>query len=336
MCDDEDDELCRYFFGELSDAEKAAFEGRLKNEPDLAERFQRFSDCVAAHGGAEGCPEAKGEEPPIPRHLADRTAHAILAGHFERASECVGRKRFNLAEVIAVGVAATFLGGLILPAIEASRESSRRDQCAFNLANLGKGLWGYSEDHGHLPQIGLTQNAGLFTVLLAEGGYLDRDLLQKSIVCPSSDLSKLIADGELKVFIPTSERLKAASADQLLELQRLMAGSYAYRIGYFQGRDFVPFGGGVSSGCRSAILADSPSLTSVAEIVSRHHGKCGQNVLFEDGHVAFVTGCWAPDDVDHLYLNDDSQLAAGSNAGDIVLAPSDITPLGVQLIELGE
>lgn len=336
MCDDENDDLSRYFFGELSDADRKAFEQRLKNDPDLAERFKKFSDCVAAHGGAEGCPEAKSEELPIPRDLAGRTTQAIFADHLERASECVGRKRFNLAEVIAIGVAATFLGGLILPAIEASRESARRDQCAFNLANVGKGLWGYAEDHGHFPEIGLTQNAGLFTVMLTDGGYLDQDLLQKSIVCPSSKLSQLIADGKLKIFIPKQEDLRAASADQLLELQRIMAGSYAYRIGYFQGRDFVPFGGGVSSGRRSAILADSPSLTSVAEIVSRHHGKCGQNVLFEDGHVAFVTGCWAPDDVDHLYLNDDSQLAAGSNAGDIVLAPSDVTPLGVQLIELGE
>ena len=143
----------------------------------------------------------------------------------------------------------------------------------------------------------------------------------------------------MKVVIPTRERLEAASAEQLIELQRLMAGSYAYRIGYFRGRDFIPFGGKESvqrRGCRSAILADTPSLTSVSEVVSRHHGKCGQNVLFEDGHVAFISGCWAPDDLDHLYLNDDNQLAAGSNASDIVLVPSDVTPLGVQLIEIGE
>lgn len=335
MCDDEDDELCRYFFGELSDAERDAFEARLKNEPDLAERFQRFSDCVAAHGGAEGCPEAKSDEPPIPRHLADRTAHAILAGHIERASECVGRKRFNLPEVIAIGVAATFLGGLILPAIEASRESYRRNQCSLNQMGVGQALELYAQNNqGRLPQIGLTQNAGLFAVLLAEGGYLHSGDRPVSLVCPSSALSQQIAEGAVEVSIPTREELRAASADQLIVLQKRMGGSYAYRIGYFQGRDFVPFGD--NGGCRSAILADSPSLTNVAEIVSRHHGECGQNVLFGDGHVAFVTGCWAPDDVDHLYLNDDSQLAAGSNAGDIVLAPSDVTPLGVQLIELGE
>jgi len=333
MCD-EDEQLVRYYFGELTCAERAAFELRLASEPDLAERLQKFTECVTSNGDAGCFGKIADEEPPIPRRLADRTTHAILAGHFERASECVGRKRFNLPELIAVGVAATFLGGLILPAIEASRESSRRDQCAFNMAGIGQALQLYSADHGHFPQIGLTQNAGLFAVVLADEGYLNREALQKSLVCPSSTLSKLIADGDLKVVIPTRDRLEAASADQLLELQRLMAGSYAYRIGYFRGRDFIPFGG--SGGCRSALLADAPSLTSVAEIVSRHHGKCGQNVLFEDGHVAFVSGCWAPDDVDHLYLNDDSQLAAGSNSSDIVLAPSEVTPLGVQLVEIGE
>lgn len=334
MCDDVDPQLSRYYFGELTGAEKAAFEERLANEPDLADQFENFSRCMDAYINGECGEKSPPEVVPVPRHLGERTAQAILADHLERATECVGRKRFNLPEVIAIGVAATFLGALILPAIEASREAARRDQCAFNMAGIGQALQLYSVNHGHFPQIGLTQNAGHFAYLLAEEGDLTREALQKSLVCPSSTLSQLIADGDLKIVIPKRDRLEAASADQLLEIQRLMAGSYAYRIGYFRGRDFIPFGG--NGGCRSAILADSPSLTNVSEVVSRHHGKCGQNVLFEGGNVLFVTGCWAPDDVDHLYLNDDSQLAAGSNSSDIVLAPSDVTPLGVQLVEINE
>ncbi len=357
MCD-EDEQLVRYYFDELPGDERAEFERRLTAEPALALRLKTFGECVESHSAAgdsegaagEGVAGADAPEPlDVPERLADRTCNAILAGHWERATECVGSKRYSLIDVAAVGVIATLMGMLIFPAITTGREASRRVACANNFHEIYQGLAEYRDGHGsRYPVIDPADNAGMFTVALADGGYLDRDLLERLLVCPSSELGRQVADGRLRVVVPTERDLQAATAAQLWQLRRLMAGSYAYRIGYMQeGRYVFPK---CQLSCYTALLADAP-LSSTEEslgsewgtaldgetlgesgIVSRNHGPCGQNVLFQDGHVAFRTGCWAPDRMDHLYLNDASQIAAGRHPDDVVLAPSEATPLGVWLL----
>lgn len=333
MCDDNDEILLRYHFGDMAPEEQAAFERRLRDEPKLAERLEKLRECIAVNGVA-GCTEDPKLVSDVPKELADRTAHAIMAGQWERATECVGRKRFCLVEVIAFGVAATLLGAMIFPAIEASRESSRRIACTNNLLEIYQSLDRYQAEHGaRFPEIAPTQNAGLFTVALADGGYIDRNWLREVLVCPSSDLSSQISHEQAKVVVPTREELQAALEEQLWLWRRFMAGSYAYRIGYIDGGVYVfPK---CQTNCRTALMADAPARRDGDAVVSRNHGDCGQNVLFEDGHVAFMTGCWAPDETDHLYLNDVSQIAAGRHRNDIVLAPSEATPLGVRIVTFG-
>jgi hypothetical protein len=354
MCD-EDEQLIRYYFGELPDAERAEFERRLANEPALALRLKSFGECVESHDTTDGCggdadkggsaadaPErpVAAEQLAVPANLADRTANAILAGHWERATECVGSKRYSLADVAVVGVVAALLGMLIFPAIATSRESARRVACQNNLQEIYRGLALYRDDHGsRFPEIAPADNAGLFTVALAEPGYLDRDWLQSLLVCGSSDLSRQLAEQQVRVVVPTRDELRAASAAQLWQMRQLMAGSYAYRIGYMTGRGYVfPK---CQMNCRTALMADAPVTQSeglapgAMGAVSLSHDGEGQNVLFEDGHVSFVTGYWAPDKMDHLYLNDVSQIAAGRHPDDVVLAPSEATPLGIRLLLLG-
>lgn len=64
-----------------------------------------------------------------------------------------GRRRaaFSLVELMAVVAAIGIIASLILPAIQASRESARRTQCLTNLRQTGIGLQLHHDVHGLFP-----------------------------------------------------------------------------------------------------------------------------------------------------------------------------------------
>lgn len=329
MGDDQDDTLVGYYFGALEPEDAAEIEQRLRDDPEFARRFERLRECFAA-SEESGEPAPAADSPP--NDLADRTCHRILARAGD-ATDCVGKKRFSLLEVGVVGVAALLLGSMFLPALEASRERSRRITCQNNLAEIYRALDGYSGDHkDRFPEIGLGQNAGLFAVALADGSYLNRDDLQQRLVCPSSQLADQVSQRRVSIVVPTRTGLELAPILVRARLQRVMAGSFAYRIGYFRGDDYVyPRN---RTDCRAALLADAPVRDWQGKLVGNHHGECGQNVLFEDGHVAFQS-CWSPVTEDHLFLNANQEVAAGRGPNDIVLAPSEATPGAIRFVRLG-
>ena len=334
MCD-EDEVLLRYHFGDLDPSEREAVERRLRDEPEFATRLAQLEECLAAQDGG---PEEDPVKSAAADSLADKTIDTILAtpdGARGCVGSYVGRKRFSLGEVVAVGVAAGLVGMLVLPAVQASRAASHRAQCAKNLGDLGQSLMLYAEDHGGaLPRIDPGMNAGMFTVSLADGRYREQpDLEQNLLLCPSSELATQVAMDRAKVRVPTTVELRTASPLLLEKLRRWMAGSYAYRLGYFKdGRYFYPKWSGSS---REAVLADAPTRDENGGVVSRNHGACGQNVLYQDGSVAFLATCWSLCEEDHLYLNDAGEVAAGRGPRDVVLAPSEATPGVVRVLRLG-
>ena len=58
---------------------------------------------------------------------------------------------FTLIEMIVVVGILCILIALLLPAVQASRESARRAQCQNNLRQLGLAMYGYITDHGTFP-----------------------------------------------------------------------------------------------------------------------------------------------------------------------------------------
>jgi hypothetical protein len=62
-------------------------------------------------------------------------------------------------------------------------------------------------------------------------------------------------------------------------------------------------------------------------MVSSHHDGKGQNVVFEDGRVAYVTGCGKEACGDSLFWNRENRVEAGLCPEDIVLAPSGTPPM---------
>lgn len=66
-------------------------------------------------------------------------------------SEARSRSGFTLIELLAMVSIIGILVALLLPAIQASRESARRTQCKNNLKQLAVAFWSHETAHGHFP-----------------------------------------------------------------------------------------------------------------------------------------------------------------------------------------
>ena len=65
-----------------------------------------------------------------------------------------GRSGLTILEVLVAVAIAGLLMGLLLPAVQSSREAARRAQCASNLYQIGVGLHAFAEVRGVLPRAG--------------------------------------------------------------------------------------------------------------------------------------------------------------------------------------
>src|SRR3954447_26628499 len=72
------------------------------------------------------------------------------------------RSAFTVIELLVVIAVIAILLGILLPAIQSSRELARRTQCTKNLMQLGTALSSYASTHGVLPP-GVVDDRGPIT-----------------------------------------------------------------------------------------------------------------------------------------------------------------------------
>jgi hypothetical protein len=100
-----------------------------------------------------------------------------------------------------------------------------------------------------------------------------------------------------------------------------MGGSYGYAFGYRDNGRYKPTRNRYRD--TFALAADVPAddLNS-----SPNHGRAGQNVLLEDGHVIYLCTRRLEGSGDDIFQNDLGEVAAGCHADDSVVARSDASP----------
>jgi hypothetical protein len=238
-----------------------------------------------------------------------------------------GPERFRWQDLITVAGVLVAASLLLFPAIQGSREQSRLLACQNNLRELGGAMQRYSDSHGgFFPKLSTQGNlaaASVYAPILAESQLLPND---RVVLCPGAPLASI---DSLEAFkIPTLEEIETAqSSDELRNMQETMGGSYGYSLGYEEGEQYCSTRNLHRS--NFPIAADAPS-DSLPNHMSENHGRLGQNVLFEDGHVAFTTSP-RPSDLggDNFYVNDNGEVAAGVDANDAVIGAGATPPIQI-------
>jgi anti-sigma factor RsiW len=324
-------QLLGYLLGALEDDEQAAVEEQLRASAKLRKRLATLRKQIQLLQGAS----CEFDPPP---GLARRTCHFIAAFAEARSGRPAeaepprattplpapaqlpsgGFWRWSDVSMMAAIVVTAVL--LIFPAIESSRFRARVMACQDNLQQLGTALVQYSEHHGkyfpQVPQQGNLAAAGIYAPTLLNDGLLDSP---QRVVCPGSSLA---ADRPFQV--PSLGQLQAATGRELARLRSMMGGSYGYSLGYVEDGRYVSTRN--LSRPTFALMADAPSDT-LPGFQSENHGGQGQNVLFEDGHVRFLTSSRPIEDGDDVFVNDTGLVAAGDHRNDSVVAGSAAAPL---------
>lgn len=319
-----DENLIGYLLGALEADECVRLEQYLEGDPGLRRRLQELDDQLNAIRQSDF---DEFDNPPA--DLSERTCDAIY--EYEQACEparpsswntsAAGTRDWSFIDMVVAGGVCLAVSLLFFPAVVNSRFESRSSACQNNLRQLGVSLDLFSRDHNNdFPVAASDGNgacAGYYAPLLKDCGLLDESEI---LVCPSSSFARDVDDW----YVPTCDELRRARGQRLVVFQRTMGGSYAYTMGHVRNKRLHP----TRNQRRSTfvIVADSPS-GEFASQRSRNHGTRGQNVLFEDFSVRFVSTCCLGDLDDSYYLNRRGQPHAGLDVNDCVVGSSASEPL---------
>ncbi len=237
-----------------------------------------------------------------------------------RSDAASARTRWAIFDVVALSCVFIVGSAIFATSIAGSHYQAQIATCSRNLMTIGLGLSNFSEIHeGSLPSIsprGKTACAGIYGPTLVEQGYLETP---EFLICPGSELARRKSEWRQ----PTCRELEAAEGIELVSLQRDAGGSYGYTLGYVVDGKYYPTRH--EGRTHFALMADLPSAHLAARQSSNHAGR-GQNVLYDDFSVRFVT-CAGTSCGDPIYENRHGLAAAGADREDAVIAGGATSPL---------
>jgi prepilin-type N-terminal cleavage/methylation domain-containing protein/prepilin-type processing-associated H-X9-DG protein len=155
----------------------------------------------------------------------------------------VWRVSFTLIELLVVVAIIALLAGMLLPALNAAREKTRRVSCASNLNHIGLALRAYADDfEEHFPD---GNNALGLNKLVVQGTARS----MQSFVCPSTKTlpapNGVLIDAHLDYIYKSGFTEKNCSADTGFAADRIATPNHAgygnvlYGDGHVQGYKWV-------------------------------------------------------------------------------------------------
>jgi hypothetical protein len=324
MTDPEREQLLGSLLGALDDDEQSALDAQLESDA------QYRKELALLRRQLEPLARLRVNYDPPPG-LADRTCEFVAAHLATPVSATSKRLSPEVSPPSWIGrmtkldmIMATIVGMatmlLIFPAVANSRFSARRAACQDNLRELGSALTQYSQTNGGyfptVPSQGKLATAGIYAPVLFQNKLIT-DVSR--VVCPDSSL----AAQRNSFRIPTYSELELAPNAQVVDLRPTLGGSYGYNLGYTRDGSYYPTKN--LNRDNFAVMSDSPS--DRPDHQSLNHGGRGQNVLFENGSVKFVTQSKPDGSNDDIFTNDAGQVAAGLQQNDSVVGASQSAPI---------
>lgn len=284
--------------------------GEFPKLPALAKDAVAESAVVSATLATTACDAAKS-----PAITAARSTP--VAGHLDNSPE-FSKRRWQWLDLAVASSVLVVIGGVLSTQTLSSRNESLSASCRYNMQTLYTGLANHASMNGdRLPtaeERGPLAFAGMYGPTLRKAGYLQNE---RTLICPESRLAQ-----DIELRLPTLDDLQRATIEELPRLQQRAGGTYFFVLGYVDHGKYHTLK--LRNRMNYPLLADPAALDKGPGL---NHGQRGQNVLFENGCVRFLTHCKLGDCGDHYFENDDGQEAAGLHENDSVLVGSGIGPL---------
>lgn len=306
--------LLDYLLDRVDEPVKRQVESRLQVDEEARRQLEILRQALA--------PLAADQDIEPPPHLPARTIARVAEYACRQLphapaslrTESAPRPWWRRADVlVAASLLAVFVG-IGLPLLVKLRQPAAIAECAENLRKFGVALRDYKEQHKQLPALQQGDVAGIIVPILKDAGVLPSDF---SVRCPGH--------GTFLACNLTVEEIKTMTPERIALHAPNMLASYAFTLGYRDDNNVWHPVNRAEDGSDNSVLifADSPP-PGITAGNSRNHAGRGQNVLFLDGRVQFLSlRTFAGDDI---YLNSANCVAAGNSVRDHVLGSASAKP----------
>lgn len=322
------DRLVAYVLGQLEESDQALVEAEMESNPRARRQVELLRQAIS--------PLAADPPSPPPPGLVIRTITRVaehlcqpkelpVAPALKTPAAVVNRSWWGRADVLMAAcllIAVLGLGIFGIYRLRAPDSASTRLECANNLRQLYSALNAYHDQQKTYPNVAAEAAprnvAGMVIPLLCDAGVLPKEA---SLSCPGT--------GRHEICNLTLDQLRKAPADEFSNQHAdKLIPCYAYGLGYYdEDQKYHPPAKPQDSlaSQQYPLLADQPNPNNPLIGNSQNHGGAGQNVLFADGSVRFLSHRNLGEDND-IFTNRKGQLAAGLGAKDFCLGSSRVSP----------
>lgn len=320
--------LIGYVLNALDDSERLQVEEYLQSHPEaqaILARVEQALHPLQANRELEDTPPpdlASRTLAAIDAHYAAPLPYAPVLSGYQRQEG--GGSWWRRADVLVAGFLIVIVSSLAAIWATRARAQSEVIACQDNMRNYHQRLVEYAQNHDdRFPQIaqeGPLAFAGANVAILNDAHLFDTgvqlfcDPSQKKVIQP-------VSQAQLRDWHQNNPEKYREAIQQL-------GGSYAYALGYRDGNQLRGLRMNAGQDLMP-ILADAPQVSSVTGVNpanSPNHDGRGQNVLFVNGQVQFVTNRSPRYPEDDIYLNQMHQVGAGIHSRDTVLGASYASP----------